>query len=190
MGSDEGFASKVAAAGEALWVGDVVASSASIPAHKEFGVKAMFGVPMYLEGALFGVLECAWATERLVSDAERVMLQVAADRIMAAVLGAQRYERSVRSQRFGAVLSEISAVINASHQIDTPLVISLQMAAEELGCEVAAFGPFRAGVYEIQFGVGVEPRSVIVHGHPELDETLESWSSAGMTERASLARTC
>ena len=129
----------------------------------------MFGVPMYLEGALFGVLECTWATERLVSDAERVMLQVAADRIMAAVLGAQRYERSVRSQRFGAVLSEISAVINASHQIDTPLVISLQMAAEELGCEVAAFGPFRAGVYEIQFGVGVEPRSVIVRGHPELD---------------------
>ncbi len=172
MGSDEGFASQVAAAGEALWVGDVVASSAAIPAHTEFGVKAMFGVPMYLEGALFGVLECTWATERLVSDAERVMLQVAADRIMAAVLGAQRYERSVRSQRFGAVLSEISAVINASHQIDTPMVISLQMAAEELECEVAAFGPFRAGVYDIQFAVGVEPRSVIVGGHPELDNDV------------------
>ncbi len=166
MATDQGFASRVAAAGKVLWIADVSATEMAIPAHEAYGIKAMLGVPLYLEGGLFGVVECAWASERLVSDAECVMLQVAADRIMSAVLGAQRYERTARSQRFEAVLSEASTLLNSSHQLDTPMVLSLQMAADVLECDVAAFGPFRSNVYEIQYAIGMEPRSIALGGHP------------------------
>jgi len=166
MGQDEGFASRVAAAGETLWIADVSSAEWTMSEHHRYGVRAMLGVPLFLEGGLFGVVECTWSSERLVSDSERVMLQVAADRIMAAVLGAQRYERTLRAQRFEASLSEIAAVLNSSHEFETPIVLALQMASEALGADVAAFGSYRAGVYEIQHAVGAERQAIKMPGHP------------------------
>jgi len=180
MATDEGFASRVAEAGEPFWLGDVTASPARIPAHEQFGVKAMLGVPLYLEGELFGVVECAWATDRLMSDAERVMLQVAADRITAAVLGAQRFERTARSQHFEESLSEISALLNSSHQLETPIVLALQIGCEALGCDAAAFGRMAGDAFEIVTAVGVETGSIPLPGHSEFQGNRDVvWIGAG-----------
>ncbi len=88
----DGFVSEVARSGDVEWVEDVRTTAHAHPVHERFDVAAMLGVPLYLEGALYGVLECTWNEPRLISDSARVMLRVAADRIMTAVAGARRYE--------------------------------------------------------------------------------------------------
>ena len=169
MASGEGFASLVAEAGDVVWIADVSASDVAIAAHETYGIRRCSACHSTSRVACSEWSSARGPHDRLVSDAECVMLQVASDRIMSAVLGVQRYERTVRSQRFEAVLSEASTLLNSSHQLDTPIVLSLQMAGDALECEVAAFGPFRSGVYEIQFAIGAEPRTMALGGHPALE---------------------
>lgn len=87
-----GFVSEVARSRDVQWVEDIRTTSMLHPVHSRFDVVAMLGVPLYLEGALYGVLECTWREPHLVSDAAVVMLRAAADRIMSAIAGARRYE--------------------------------------------------------------------------------------------------
>jgi len=160
MSADEGFASDVAAAGEILWVQDVGAESSTVPAHETYQVKSMLGMPLYLEGELLGVLECAWCTERLVSEAERVMLQVGADRIIAAVVAAQRFESTLRSQQLELALSETSTLVSSSHDLDATMPRALAVAADVLGCDVVALGQLSDSAFEMAWATGTDPRRV------------------------------
>ena len=87
-----GFVSEVARTRDVEWVEDIRSTELFHPVHERYEIVAMLGVPLFLEGTLYGVLECTWREPRLVSEAARVMLRAAADRIMSAVAGARRYE--------------------------------------------------------------------------------------------------
>ena len=89
----QGFCGRVAEAGAPLYVADILSSSAVRPGHRRAGVHSMFGVPVYVENELFGVLECAWVAERPVDDAESAMVKLAADRIALAIASARVLEQ-------------------------------------------------------------------------------------------------
>lgn len=164
----QGFVSQVAQAGQPMWIDDVRQTEYTIPEHERLEMCAMIGVPLYHEGELFGVLECTWREPRLVSEAERVMLLVAADRIMSAVGGAQRYELSRRTQRLDSALSEASTLLSGSHQLEATMPAALEIAAGALECDVAVFGSFAQGVYEASHAVGTVPRIVRMPSHPDV----------------------
>lgn len=169
MGRSEGFAGRVAMAGEPLWTPDVTAEVSLVWMHTRFDFKAMYGMPLYLEGELYGVLECAWTTNRLVSEGERVMLQVAADRIVSAIAGAQRYERTARTQRLDSALHVASDSLSGSHDLAVTMPAALSVASQALGCGVAAFGAYRDGVWRSTHCIGIEPGVVVeVPDHPAL----------------------
>lgn len=172
MGVRDGFAGQVLAAGEALWVGDVQGIDAAMDVHSRHDLRAMYGVPLFLDGSLYGVLEVAWRSERLVSESERVMLQVAADRVMAAVAGAQRFEATRRAQVLDAALSDAVARLNASHDLDRSVTDALMIASVALDLDVAAFGAYTGEVWDIQYAVGLEPTSVRLPGHPRNTEEV------------------
>ncbi|TLM98566.1 MAG: GAF domain-containing protein, partial [Actinobacteria bacterium] len=160
LGPNEGFASHVAEKGEVAWTSDVQATPAATPMHQELGVRSMLGIPLFLDGEMFGVLECTWDGERLVSDAERVMLTVAADRIMSAVVGTRTFAVTKRTATLESALADAVARLGESHVIDATMPHALEIAAQALDCDVAAFGETRDGVFTVRFGFGLGPGDV------------------------------
>ncbi|MDZ4170400.1 MAG: GAF domain-containing SpoIIE family protein phosphatase [Coriobacteriia bacterium] len=169
MAADQGFAARVASAGELLWTPDVAATPAHLSNHDDYGIKAMLGIPLFVDGELFGVLECAWSSERLISDAESVMLKVAADRIMAALAGARRFESTSRLRELEAGLAEASALLAVSHDLSQTVPGALRVMAEHLDCDRAAFGLYRDGVFDVAHGHGIDARRIEVPHHPRRD---------------------
>lgn len=163
----EGFVSMIAESGAARWLSDVTDSPVRLDVHEEYGIRTMLGVPLYLEGELYGVLECAWRSVRTPSDAERVLLQVAADRVMAALESARRFDRAQRSRDIEAALAAAAAAMTSSNRLSETLPESLGVMASMLGCDAAAFGAYRGGVFEVQFGIGIESGAIAVPDHTD-----------------------
>lgn len=177
MSRGEGFASAVAAAGEILWSQNVVATGAEIPIHHQLGIRSMFGLPLRIDGALYGVLECTWSTERLVSETERVMLQVASDRIVAAIAGAQRFEGTSRERLLESALASAASTLAESHDVAVTAASALTTMAEALECDVACFGRYENGRFEILNAFGTDARSILLPPHQALGESgsLDAW---------------
>ncbi len=179
----EGFASLVAAAGEELWSPDVTSTEAELSVHHEFGIRAMFGMPLYVDGGLFGVLECTWSTERLVSDTERVMLQVASDRIVAAMSGVRRHEGARRARVLESALTEAASTLASSHEIAMTVPAALEIMAVALGCHVACFGTWEEDVFNVLHAYGTQPRHVLVPPLPvEREHTVVEDFSARINQ--------
>lgn len=166
MSRGEGFASAVAAAGEILWSQNVVATGAEIPIHHQLGIRSMFGLPLRIDGTLYGVLECTWSTERLVSETERVMLQVASDRIVAAIAGAQRFEGTSREWLLESALASAASTLSESHDVSATAAAALATMADALECDVACFGRYEDDRFEVLNAFGTDVRSALVPSHP------------------------
>ncbi len=152
----DGFCGRVAEAGVPLYVADVLSSSAVIAQHRAAGVHSMFGVPVYVDGDLFGVLECAWVAERPVDDAESEMVKLAAERIALAIASARMLERSRRGERLNAALNEVNTRLNASFELDAVLDEVLEIACAALGCDVALLGQAALGDWHVQHAYGLQ----------------------------------
>lgn len=172
LADGEGFVSSVAAAGTALWSPDVTSALTRHPVHERFGIRAMFGMPLYADGEVWGVLECAWSNERLVSETERVMLQVASDRIVAALAGVRRFEGNTREREMESALAEASTTLAASHDVSRTVPAALQVMMDALDCDVACFGAFDRGEFAILHALGIEPRTVRIPRHPDV---IQNW---------------
>ncbi|NTU71559.1 MAG: SpoIIE family protein phosphatase [Coriobacteriia bacterium] len=151
----EGFAGRVAEAGVPLYIADIRSNPAFLPLHDAGGIRSMFGVPVYADGALFGVLECAWMHGRPVDQAESAMIKLAADRVSLAISGSRLLERTRRSERLNAALNEVNACLNASLELDSALDEVLSIAATALQCEVGVLARASRGEWPVNHTFGV-----------------------------------
>jgi phosphoserine phosphatase RsbU/P len=150
----EGFCGRVAEAGAPLYVADITSTSANIA--EQAGVHSMFGVPVYVDDTLFGVLECAWRDERPVDEAESAMIKLAADRIALAIGSARMLDASRRGERLNAVLNEINARLNASFEPDPALDGVLELACSAIECDSALLGRAVGGDWRVEHAHGIE----------------------------------
>ena len=153
----EGFCGRVAEAGAPLYVADVMSSPAALPEYGVAGVRSMFGVPVYVDDDLFGVLECAWVEERLVDEPESAMVKLAAERIALAIANARLLDRSRRGERLNAALNEVNARLNASLELESALDDVLRVACRALGCDIALLGRATTGLWPVEHAYGVDP---------------------------------
>lgn len=175
MTENMGFASMVAEKAGPLWVEDVQDTPSTIEVHARLGVRSMLGIPLYLDDRIYGVLECTWARSRLVSEAELVMLTMAADRIMGAVAGTRSYARSQRSRELEAGLADALAHLGESHVLAETMPLALETAARALGCDVAALGEYADHEFTVRYAWGSAPARVMLpdayhHGEPSSDQ--------------------
>lgn len=151
-----GFCGRVVEAGVPVYVADITSSSPAVQGKESVGVRSMFGVPVYVDDTLFGVLECAWTNERLVDEAESAMVRLAAERISLAIASARMLERSSRGERLNATLNEINTRLNASLELDSALDDVLEIAAGALGCDQALLGRAALGDWRVEHAFGLE----------------------------------
>ena len=151
----EGFCGRVAEAVVPLYVADISATSAMLSGHQAAGLCSMFGVPVYVDGELFGVLECAWTEERLVDEAESAMVRLGAERIALAIGQARLYERSVTSARYSEMLNEINALLNGSFEIEPILDEVLGLATSALRADMGVYARSTPDGWTVEHAIGV-----------------------------------
>jgi GAF domain-containing protein/anti-sigma regulatory factor (Ser/Thr protein kinase) len=88
-----GFAGRIAAERRAVVVPDVDHADILNPILREKGIRSLLGVPLLIEGRVTGVLHVGTLTPRLFTDADRDLLQLAADRAALAIEQAALYEQ-------------------------------------------------------------------------------------------------
>ena len=152
---EETFAGRVVEVADAVYLADVQESDFASDVHRRGSVVTMVGVPLILDGTVIGVVECAWRAHRVVSDSELVMLSVAADRLVGAIAGAQRYELTRRAERLNASIAEVASMVGASLEESASLAEALELAARVIDCDAGGYGSFVGNVWEYRHGFGL-----------------------------------
>lgn len=179
---EETFAGRVVEVADAVYIADVQESDFASAVHRRGSVVTMVGVPLVIDGAVVGVIECAWRMHRAVSDAELVMLRVAADRIA----GAQRFELTRRAERLNASLAEVSSMVGASLEESASLAEALEFAARVIDCDAGGYGSFVGDVWEFRHGFGLpEGTRVAVPSHGPGDADPRQAAPAVVVEAGS-----
>jgi serine phosphatase RsbU (regulator of sigma subunit)/anti-sigma regulatory factor (Ser/Thr protein kinase) len=88
-----GFAGRIAAERHAVAIHDVDHAEILNPILREKGIRSLLGVPLLIGGRVLGVLHVGSLTQRLFSDDERDLLQLAADRAAIAIEHAFLFEQ-------------------------------------------------------------------------------------------------
>ncbi|MDR3686341.1 MAG: SpoIIE family protein phosphatase [Coriobacteriia bacterium] len=177
LGPGEGFGGRVAAAGTPLYVADVQASDFAIDIHEQSGFRSMFGVPMYLAGELYGVLELAWRRERNVEPAEMHLVQAAAERVMLAVANAKLFSRAKRAEALSAALNDVNSLVNSSFDPSTTMATALEVGATALEADVAVLAVNEDGAWRAQYAYGVDL--------PADQWAYEHWTASERRQRVS-----
>jgi GAF domain-containing protein/anti-sigma regulatory factor (Ser/Thr protein kinase) len=140
-----GFAGRIAAERHAVTIDDIDRADIYNPILREKGIRSLLGVPLLVEGRVIGVLHVGTLTPRLFSDADRDLLQLAADRAAIAIEHAKLFERE-REARLAAegaaerlvALSRITDAALAYLPQDELLRELLQRMSEILHSDTAA----------------------------------------------------
>ena len=170
----EGFAGRVAAAGAPVYVPDVRDSSFALQIHAEAGFRSMFGVPMYVAGELFGVLELAWLDQQSITEDEIHLVQAAADRIVLAAANAQLYSRAKRAEALSAALNEVNSLVNASFDLSQTMNPALAICARALDCDITLVAFAEDGVWRARYASGVSLESVsLEYAHASATDGLQ-----------------
>jgi len=90
-----GFAGRIAATGEPVFLEEVDHGKVLNPLLLRRGIRSMLGVPLFGDGRLIGVLHVGTLRPRKFGDADLEVLQLAANRVGPAVESRRRQEQSV-----------------------------------------------------------------------------------------------
>ena len=153
---EESFAGRVLAAAAPVYVADMSASPIASGVQTAAGVATMFGVPLYLDGGLYGVLELAWKSETVLDDAATWLVRAAAERIMLAVANARLYARARRAETLSEALNDVHSLVNASFDLSQTMRAALAVSAGAMQCDGALLGVLGDGGWESQFTHGIE----------------------------------
>jgi GAF domain-containing protein/anti-sigma regulatory factor (Ser/Thr protein kinase) len=113
-----GFAGRIAATREAVFIEDVDHADIFNPILREKGIRSLLGVPLLVEGRILGVLHVGTLTPRLFTTGDRDLLQLAADRAALAIELAQLFERErearVAAERATERLQAVQQITDAA----------------------------------------------------------------------------
>jgi GAF domain-containing protein/anti-sigma regulatory factor (Ser/Thr protein kinase) len=140
-----GFAGRIAARREPVFIPDVNHADVLNPILREKGIRSMLGVPLLVEGRVLGVMHVGTLTPREFTAHDRDLLQLAADRAALAIEHGLLYEGEKaareRAERAAEILRAVQRVTDAALaylSIDDLLDELLERMREILHADTAA----------------------------------------------------
>lgn len=185
-----GFAGKVVATGQPVFLDDVPHEEVLNPVLREKGVVSLLGVPLQMEGRVLGVLHVGTLAPRRFTGVDIQILQLAADRVAPAVENARLYEEAQhRAASLGALIDVATGIHEAVRIEDVMRAVA--ESAQRLAGGGAAFAGFFRGRGEPdpteyrQWQVAGVPRRMFEHlDHLHITPLFEPTFRAKATVRA------
>jgi signal transduction histidine kinase len=133
----KGFAGRIAALREPVFLPDVDHAHVLNPILLQKGIKSLLGVPLLVRDEPLGVLHVGSLTPRIFTASETELLQLVADRVAMAVERARLHEETLELDQL-----KLNFVAVASHELRTPatsvygIVATLRERGDTLSEEV------------------------------------------------------
>ena len=128
-----GFAGRVAATREPVFIPDVERAEVVNPLLIKRGLKSLLGVPLLVEGRLLGVIHVGSVIPRTFTNDDERTLQVLASRIALAIEQARLYESERAASRRLEFLAEASELLGATLDYSAALQGLTALAVPYLG---------------------------------------------------------
>jgi signal transduction histidine kinase len=117
----KGFAGRVAATLQPVYIADVRRAEVVNPLLAERGLVSLLGVPLLVEGRLLGVLHVGSVKPRVFTKDDERTLQLLSDRIALAIEQARLYEAERVASRRLEFLADASELLGSTLDFDTAL---------------------------------------------------------------------
>jgi PAS domain S-box-containing protein len=117
----KGFAGRVAATLQPVYIPDVRRADVVNPLLVKRGLIALLGVPLLVEGRLLGVLHVGSVKARVFTKDDERTLQLLSDRIALAIEQARLYEAERAASRRLEFIAEASELLGSTLDFDTAL---------------------------------------------------------------------
>jgi anti-sigma regulatory factor (Ser/Thr protein kinase) len=150
-----GFAGRIAATREAFAIEDVDHADIHNPILRESGIRSLLGVPLLVSGRVLGVVHVGTLTRRIFDEADRELLQLAADRAAIAIEHAQLFEqRRIAETLQRRLLPQ-----------ELPSIAGLELACRYLPAAGSSLGGDWYDVFELPGGrIALAVGDVVGHG--------------------------
>jgi len=129
----KGFAGRVAATRQPVFIPDVERAEVVNPLLLKRGLKSLLGVPLLVEGRLLGVLHVGSVVPRVFTNDDERTLQLLADRISLAIEQSRLYESERSASRRLEFLAEASELLGSTLDYSAALERLTALAVPYLG---------------------------------------------------------
>ena len=128
-----GFAGRIGAGRVPIFIEDVDHADLLNPILRERGIRSMLGVPLIAEGDLLGVLHVGTLVPRMFTDADAVVLQLAAARAAPAIERARLFDVLEREHQAAVGLQRSLLPDRVPMVVGVPMAVRYLPARDEVG---------------------------------------------------------
>ena len=150
-----GFAGRIAAERQAIYIPDVDRADIYNPILRQKGIRSLLGVPLLVQGRVIGVLHVGTLTFREFTSEDKQLLQLAADRAAPAIENSKLFEQ----RRVAEVLQRTLL------PTDLPSIAGLEVATRYVPAESSGLGGDWYDLFELpESRVALAVGDVVGHG--------------------------
>lgn len=175
----KGLAGEVARRREPVYSPDMTREAFGVSASMRDGFRSSYGVPLLVDGAVYGVLEILYRDVVEVTIERHQVLALTVDRVREALVAADRFRAERRTEELNASLGRLSTLLSQAQEAAQAIERFVGFVAEAAGCIVVLVREDGRWLRP-SYSSGVPLRKTVAQ--PPLERSLEAMHASRIPE--------